>query len=305
VRVTLIHHPAAGGRVEGDTDALIELLRTESHEVCEQSAAEADWERALDRPADVIAVAGGDGTVSRVAKLMVGRRIPLAPLPAGTANNICRTLGLAGRHWEELVRGWPKARRAKLDVGTARGPWGERSFVEGVGAGLFACLLSSDDADRKLARFRRPQERVSYALELLNKRVLDCEPIELSATLDGKDVSGRYLLFEVLNILYIGPSLFLAPDSQPGDGQFDLVLVSEAERERLQSYLASWQTNRERLSVLPSRSGRHFRFEWTGFELHIDDELWPPKHEAPGSPALVELDIEEQAVEFLAPDSPR
>ena len=82
-----------------------------------QSSKDEGWEQALQDAGDVVAVAGGDGTVSRVAKRLVGRGIPLAPLPMGTANNISRTLGLAGLPIEEIVRSWENPRRVKLDVG--------------------------------------------------------------------------------------------------------------------------------------------------------------------------------------------
>jgi diacylglycerol kinase (ATP) len=303
VRVTLIHNPGAGSQAEEDADKLVGLLRQEGHEVRLQSAKDPDWARAVQEPADLVAVAGGDGTVARVAKAMVGRGIPLAPLPAGTANNISRTLGLVGRHWEELVRAWPNARRVSLDVGVAEGPWGRRYFVEGVGAGLFAELLSSDAPDRKLAQFKRPDERVAYALEMLRKRAIDCAPVFINAELDGKDVSGSYVLFEAVNILYVGPNLFLAPDSKPGDGQFDLVMVSEGERDRLTGYLDSWQENRERLAVLPSRSGSHLRIASAGFGLHIDDELWPEAgRPLPKTTEAIDLRVGDARVEFLAPD---
>lgn len=305
MRVTLVHNPGAGSRAEGDEESILELLRGAGHAVRDVSAGEHDWAKALDEPADVVAVAGGDGTVARVAKAMLGRGVPVAPLPAGTANNIARTLGLAGRHWEELVRGWPQARRVKLDIGVARGPWGERHFVEGVGTGLFACLLADDDPERKLAQHKRPAERVAHALRMLQRRAVDCAPLELRGTLDGEPVAGRLLLAEVLNIPYVGPNLFLAPDSQPGDGTFDVVIVTEGERDRLGTYLRSWQENRERLAVLPSRRGRHLTVEWTGFELHIDDELWPDGAGAPtAGSGTIDLRIA-GAVEFLAPDAKR
>jgi diacylglycerol kinase family enzyme len=64
---------------------------------------------------------------------MVGRDVPVAVLPTGTANNIARSLGLLKRPFEELVDGWREARRVRLDVGIASGPWGQRYFVEGLG----------------------------------------------------------------------------------------------------------------------------------------------------------------------------
>ena len=303
MRITLIHNPGAGGR-NADGAKLLSLLEQEGHEVHAQSADDDGWKDALARPADLVVVAGGDGTVARVVKTMVGRGIPVAPLPAGTANNIARSFGLVDRPWEELIRGWPQARRVTLDVGIARGPWGERRFVEGVGAGLFACLLSNPSADRKKVGRRPPQQRVAGALQMLEAEAEACAPVEVEMSLDGEDLSGRYLLVEAVNIPYVGPNLFLAPDSQPGDGNFDLVLVTEEERARLKNYLASWQNNRERLSVLPSHRGSQLRIRWSGYELHIDDEFWPDREDgAPPGEGMIELEVGKSAVELLAPDA--
>jgi hypothetical protein len=85
---------------------------------------------------------------------------------------------------------------------------------------------------------------------------------------------------------------------------FDIIIVTEEERERLTNYLATWQENRERLAVLPSRRGKHLRVEWTGFELHIDDELWPESGAQPNGSGTIDLRIA-GAVEFLAPDAKR
>jgi diacylglycerol kinase family enzyme len=298
VRVTLIHNPGAGSQAGGDAPRLVKLIEAAGHAVRYQSAKDEDWKDALRKPADLVVVAGGDGTVARVTRRMVGRGVPVALLPSGTANNIARTLGLVGRPFEELVRGWQDARRVKLDVGIAEGPWGERYFVEGVGAGLFASLLS-----RPKRRKKNSTNVVEGALRRLKEAAARCEPVELVAALDGKDISGRYLLLEAVNLRYVGPNLFLAPDSQPGDGELDVVLVTEAERARLLEYLEKWQQNRERLAVLPTRRGRRLQIEWNGFELHIDDQLRPKKNVEPEEIAgLVEARMDGTAVEFLAPD---
>jgi diacylglycerol kinase family enzyme len=301
VRVTLLHNPGAGRQSDDGLPKLIGLLEDAGHLVRAQSAADQDWNKALEWPADVVAVAGGDGTVARAARGMIGRPTPIAPLPSGTANNISRTLGLVERPFEQLVRGWPDARRVKLDVGLASGPWGERYFVEGLGAGLFACLLAAPKSQRRHIRRMPPDERVAAALDLLKEEAARCAPLELRMTLDGKDLSGRYLLVEAVNIPYVGPNLFLAPDKDPGDGKLEIVLVPEQGRERLKNYLHTWQENRERLAVLPSHRGERLRMEWTGFALHIDDDLWPDE-DAPGAQhGSIELTIAGQ-VEFLAPD---
>ena len=298
MRITLIHNPRAGKQDDEEAEHLRKLLKGAGHKVRYHSSKDGEWKRSLKKPADIVVVAGGDGTVGKVTRRMVGRGVPVALLPSGTANNIARTLGLVERPFEELVLGWEGARRVKLDVGIAVGPWGERYFVEGVGAGLFAMLLA-DPASHKL---KEPRSAVETGLERLRQHALHSEPLEIVAVLDDEDISGRYILFEALNLSYIGPNLHLAHESQPGDGNFDVVLVSDAERDRLLYYLDHWQSNRDRLAVLPTRRGRRLRLEWTGFPLHIDDRLRPKASAKPREMAgIVEARIEDDAVEFLVP----
>ncbi len=298
MRVTLIHNPGAGRQGARDAKKLREFLEHHGHDVRYRSAKEDGWKQALKKLADLVVVAGGDGTVGKVARRMVGRGVPVSVLPSGTANNIARTLGLLERPFEEIVRGWEKPRRVKLDVGIATGPWGERYFIEGVGAGVFADVLAMP-AGKKLKQSKKP---VEAGMERLKREAERAEPFELNARLDGEDISGRYLLMEAINLRYVGPNLHLAHDSQPGDGQFDVVLVTEAERDRLRHYLEHWQENRERLAMLPTRRGRRLEIEWTGFPLHIDDKLLPKPGMKPKEMAgLVEARIDGEAVEFLLP----
>ena len=105
MQVTLVHNPDAGeGRVSAD-----QLLRTigkAGYNARYQSTKDLDWHKVLDMPADIIAVAGGDGIVGRVAKRCIGRGTPIAVLPLGTANNIARSLGLTDISLDRLVEDW-------------------------------------------------------------------------------------------------------------------------------------------------------------------------------------------------------
>lgn len=307
MHVTLIHNPGAGRTDKRGAKELVALLEGAGHAVRYQSSKEDDWAKALGKRADLVVAAGGDGTVGRVARRMVGRNVPMAALPAGTANNISRTLGLVERSPEELVRSWDDPRRVKLDIGLVKGPWGKRYFVEGVGVGLFAGLLASSE---ERAREKKPKKAkgkhtagaVDGALRRLKEAAERYEPLEVAAALDGKDISGRYVLLEAVNLRYVGPSLFLSADAQPSDGLLDVVMVTEAERARLVYYLGNWQENRERLAVLPSLQGKRLQIEWTGCELHIDDKLRPKKSASPDEMAgVVEARMGEAAVEFLVP----
>lgn len=52
---------------------------------------------------------------------MPDRTVPVAILPLGTANNIARSLGIAGTP-HELAESWHIEHARKLDIGAANGP---------------------------------------------------------------------------------------------------------------------------------------------------------------------------------------
>jgi diacylglycerol kinase family enzyme len=159
MRVTLIHNPDAGDDHPA-VDEFLGWIRAAGHAVTYQSSKGDQWHRALDDPGDLLAVAGGDGTIRSVAARLVGRCIPIAVLPLGTANNISKTLGLADTPIEQLVAGWAMARRIPFGVGVADGPWGSTYFIEGIGIGLLAQAMAHLDR-AALARVDNREARVT------------------------------------------------------------------------------------------------------------------------------------------------
>ncbi|HYH41815.1 MAG TPA: diacylglycerol kinase family protein [Burkholderiales bacterium] len=301
MRVTLIHNEGAGEGGQPDGKALVALIKKAGHEVRYQRADEDTWAAALDETTDLVAVAGGDGTVGRVAKKLIGRKIPVAPLPMGTANNISKTFGLTELTIEEIVHGWEHARIVAFDAGVAKGPWGTRYFVEGMGVGLFARTIAVADESKTLAALKDTAAKVAYALKMLRDRLARCEPHELKLTLDGKDASGEYVLFEAMNMEFVGPNLYLAPDIRPADGLLDVVLVTTAERDQLKETLATWQDGELAHPDLPRRRANVIEIEWTGFQVHFDDEAWPGDKDDPPALTHIRLTVEHEALHFLVP----
>jgi diacylglycerol kinase family enzyme len=303
VRVTLIHNPGAGDDHQPDGQALTDLVRAAGHEVRYQACRDDTWAAVLDEPADIVAVAGGDGTVGRVAKKLIGRNLPVAPLPLGTANNISKTLGLTDLTLQEIVAGWDLARRIAFDAGLAKGPWGSRYFVEGMGVGLFACTIPVADESKTLASLTDADAKVSYALGMLQQRLARCPPHALELKLDGKDMSGEYVLFEAMNMEFVGPNLYLAPDIAPTDGLLDVVLVTTAERDKLNESLANWQEGELVRPNLTRHRAARVQMEWAGFEVHFDDEPWPAENQDAAALTHIELSVERNALCFLTPAS--
>lgn len=68
MKVTVIHNPDAGDDDKQPSgDQIVRTIRAAGHKVKYFSTEDKKWEKAFKKPCDIIAVAGGDGTVGRVA----------------------------------------------------------------------------------------------------------------------------------------------------------------------------------------------------------------------------------------------
>ena len=269
MRVTLIYNPTAGSDEQLSSNELAGLVRAAGHVVVHQLSHNDSWDEALKKPADIVAVAGGDGTVGKVAKQLLGKTAPIAVLPLGTANNIATTLGLIDQPLDRLIAEWANAERVRFDVGSARGPWGSTYFIEGFGIGLFSDTMSTLDArdNIDLAHLDAPEEKITSVLGLLKERLQSYPSKKLKVTLDGQDLSGEYILLEALNVTHIGPNLHLAPNANTGDGLLDVVLLSKGDADRLNRYLSKLTAWRESQPGLASEREEDGTCKWSGTAL--------------------------------------
>jgi diacylglycerol kinase (ATP) len=254
-----------------------------------------------------VAVAGGDGTVAKVARGLMGSRTPIAVLPTGTANNVAKTLGITGKTLPELIKGWSAARCVNFDAGLANGPWGSQCFIEGFGIGLFAEAMSriheNENSDLDSGK---PTQVINSVLSILKKEVQRFQPKKLTVRLDGEDVSGDYVLLEALNIRYIGPNLDLVPQAEVNDGLFDIVMVAKRERAKLGRYLSDVVTRKRARANLTVRRGQHLQIEWKSSPVHIDDMPWPEEDDdIPVRSNAIDIKIQPAALVFLTPRTKR
>lgn len=300
MHVTLLHNPKAGGG-EPTRDELVRALLAAGHAITYQSTKETGLEHALEAPGDVVLVAGGDGTVRKAAGMLIGRGIPIALLPLGTANNIFKTLALSDS-LQETIAALPTAHSMPFDVGTAKGAWGETHFLEGAGLGAFpiTMCLAENRADNREARAGHEDLGLTRDLRYLSRVLSTMKPISWQIEADGEDLSGEYYLCEAMNIRSVGPNLLLAPGADPADGYLDLVLVSEKERPHLQDYIADRIAGRTAEIDLPVRRVTMVRITAAGAEVHVDDRLERP-HEKPSAVGgLVDLTLLPGALHFLS-----
>ena len=98
MRILLVHNPKAGSE-KYPAEKLMTMLKEAGHRAVYQSSKTKGFNEALKKKFDLVLVAGGDGTVAKVARRMVKSRstIPMSVLPLGTANNVARISALIFR----------------------------------------------------------------------------------------------------------------------------------------------------------------------------------------------------------------
>jgi len=289
VKVSLFYNKDAGGGVS--LCDLRDLLERHGHQLVNQVAKDSDAERLFDEPSEVVAVAGGDGTVAAAARLLAGSGVPLAIFPTGTANNIARSLGIEGTV-AGVIKAWDHATRRPLDLGVASGLWGEQRFLEGAGGGLIP--LGIAESTNQNIKGNHSTSRVSNAARVYRDVLARLTPRECTVSLDGTPVTDDFLLVEVLNIGTIGPSLALSPDADPSDGYFSVVLASEEHRDVLDAYLQQRIEDGEHRLALPVYRAQRVEIQGLA-DLHIDDKIVLSP-----LPRTVSIQIEPAALELLS-----
>jgi YegS/Rv2252/BmrU family lipid kinase len=179
---------------------------------------------------DVLIVFGGDGTVHEVANgLPLGGDGPLvALLPAGTGNDLARSLGVPPD---------PVAAATELDGARPRTldllDCGPRRAANGVNAGFAAA--ATDTLSRPVKKALGPAAYVVGGV----KAGVNPPTWPARVEVDGQVVEGDALAVVVGNGGSFGGGRWLLPGADPGDGLLDVLVVpAGASRARLARHLA-------------------------------------------------------------------
>ncbi|HZG00055.1 MAG TPA: diacylglycerol kinase family protein, partial [Chitinophagales bacterium] len=230
--ITLLHNPSAGDEAH-DKKHLKQLLDENGYDCRYASTKDIGWKAAVDADdTDLLLIAGGDGTVRKVTKRLLQRKLidklpPLALLPMGTANNIAKTV-CADEDAGDIVAALADAQPTPFDIGRIGNVPEHEFFIESFGFGVFPYLMM--EMKKRKIESDDPEEELKLARELLLELTHKYEAKECKLTIDGEDHSGKFILAEILNIKSIGPNLYLAPDADAGDGLFDVVLIPEEDK---------------------------------------------------------------------------
>jgi diacylglycerol kinase (ATP) len=250
---------SGGGLVPAEVARELERAgaRVESFEVGELEAAIASGPRRL-------VIASGDGAIGPAAAAAASARIPLAVVPAGTANDFARVIGVPGELGAACRLAIRGTRLREMDLARMDG----RPFVNAASTGL---AVAAAERARPLRHRLGP---AAYALGALGAAVRE-SPLECRVTCDGRPAfDGRAWQVTVASTGRFGGGSRLE-SADPRDGRLDVAVLAAGPRLRLAAH--AYGLRRGNLTAQRGvRHGRGVRVEVgvpRGTAFNVDGEV--------------------------------
>jgi len=244
--LTLLVNPSSAGgralkllpRIEAALDARRAPFRVERTRSLEHGA-----ELALGavEQGEVPVVVSGDGLIGAVGGAMAGSETPLGLIPAGRGNDLARALAIPDdpvAAVDVLLAGTSR----RIDVGEANG----KRFL-GI-----ASIGFDSECNRLANETRFLHGNLVYAYSM-PRTLIGWKPARftLAVGTERKRVSGYFVA--VANNRVYGGGMYIAPEAELDDGEFDVVTIGEGGKLRflwgLRDVLKGAHLEREEVSV--------------------------------------------------------
>jgi diacylglycerol kinase (ATP) len=263
MRVALIANRASGGGLA--VEAIGDALREEGAQVSVHGCAPDDVEAAVRHAPSRLAVAGGDGTIGVAADAAGRLGVPLAVIPAGTANDFARANGLP----LERSAACRLAARGETTRALELGRLADgRPFVNVASAGLASV------AARRAQPLKPRLGPLAYGVGAA-RAALTGRPLPARVRADGEDVfaDDAWQILVAVTGAFGGGSGVGAAD--PDDGALDVVVIPAGSRVGL--VRRAWGLRRHTISEqrgVPHHRGRVVEVTLPpGTEFNVDGEV--------------------------------
>jgi YegS/Rv2252/BmrU family lipid kinase len=215
----LVNPSSAGGktlkllpRVEQALDGLRVEFRVQRTKGLEHGAEQAL--RAIEA-GEVPVVMSGDGLVGAVGGAMAGSDTPLGIIPGGRGNDLARVLGIPDEP-EAAVDALLAGHSRWIDVGEANG----KRFLGIVSIGF------DSEANRRANEIHFLRGNLVYAYAAL-RTLLGWKPARFTVRVDAERIRLTGYSVSVANSRAFGGGMYIAPNAELDDGEFDIVTVGE------------------------------------------------------------------------------
>mgnify|MGYP000480176231 CR=1 FL=1 len=226
--ILFIINPIAGPKIKKLNEELIHKCFSDESEYSYRvlftdfagHAKELIEEELTQRPIDILAVAGGDGTINEIAPSLLGKDITLAIIPAGSGNGLAHHLRIPMKFTQalELIKtGTP----VPVDLGKIENEQlGTEYFLSNFGAGYDAEVIHE---------YSKVKQRgfLTYMFFMV-KSIFTLRPKQVAIEVDGLKETLKPFVFTVANSSQYGYRIEVVPDASVSDGQLDSLLVRDA-----------------------------------------------------------------------------
>ena len=205
---------------------------------------------AVERGADCLGMAGGDGSQALVASIAVEKQLPFVCVTAGTRNHFALDLGLDRQDPRTSVHAFRDAVERRIDYATVN----DRFFVNNVSLGIYATIVQQEG-------YREAKAETTKRLlpQMLGERT---EPFDLQfSTPDGHEVDGAFLIQVSNNPYVLGASLDVSQRRRLDSGRLGVFAVSAATGAQAAEVLTL------ALAGKSSLAGSAYEFECDTFEV--------------------------------------
>ncbi len=243
----------------------------------------------IGRGADLVVVAGGDGTINEAAEGLIGTSVPLAILPGGTANVLAMEMKLGGNA-EKVARRLGELKPRRISVGeiVCDGGQSSRHFLLMAGIGLDAHVVHNVDQKLKARTGKFAYWVAGWSL--LGKRLA-----EFDVEIGGETRRCSFAL--ISKVRNYGGDFEIAREVTLLDEEFEVVLF-EGGSLRYVKYFAGMALNRLRgmsgVTVLRAAGVKMTPANGHTAHVQIDGEL--------GGVLGAEVRIVRDALTLLAPE---
>ncbi|MEY3194496.1 MAG: hypothetical protein RIQ78_593 [Bacteroidota bacterium] len=173
--------------------------------------------KALEEGFEIVVVVGGDGSVNEIAPALMGTKVALGIIPAGSGNGLAMHLGY-GRDVSKAVAKLNTAEKHLIDVGLLN----KRPFfnIAGIGFDGFVSNLMKEQTWRGF---------VPYFLKTMGAG-LTYLPLHCRIELDDRVLNEKCFVIAVANGPMYGYNMQIAPDARLDDGLFEVVIIKDVPR---------------------------------------------------------------------------